>query len=86
MTQALAPLVASAALLAAHVLPALAATVPRVVVVHPSVPVKTMAELAAYLKANPGKLSYTSAGNGTPSHLGMEYYKKANGVDPVHVP
>ncbi len=64
----------------------LAATVPSVVVVHPSVPVKTMAELGAYLKANPGKVSYASAGNGTPSHLGMEHYKKANGFDPVHVP
>jgi tripartite-type tricarboxylate transporter receptor subunit TctC len=64
----------------------LAATVPSVVVVHPSVPAKTMAELGSYLKANPGKISYASAGNGTPSHLGMEYYKKANGVDPVHVP
>jgi len=64
----------------------LAATVPSVVVVHPLVPAKTMAELGSYLKANPGKISYASAGNGTPSHLGMEYYKKANGVDPVHVP
>jgi len=64
----------------------LAATVPSVVVVHPSVPAKTMAELGSYLKANQGKVSYASAGNGTPSHLGMEYYKKANGVDPVHVP
>ncbi|MBL8351291.1 MAG: tripartite tricarboxylate transporter substrate binding protein [Burkholderiaceae bacterium] len=64
----------------------LAATVPSVVVVHPSLPVKTMAELGSHLKANPGKISYASAGNGTPSHLGMEYYKKANGVDPVHVP
>jgi tripartite-type tricarboxylate transporter receptor subunit TctC len=64
----------------------LAATVPSVVVVHPSVPVKTMAELGAYLKANPGKVSYASAGNGTPSHLGMEFYKRQNGVDPVHVP
>lgn len=64
----------------------LAATVPSVVVVHPSVPVKTMAELGAYLKAKPGAISYASAGNGTPSHLGMEYYKRATGVDPVHVP
>jgi tripartite-type tricarboxylate transporter receptor subunit TctC len=64
----------------------LAATVPSVVVVHPSVPAKTMTELGSYLKANPGKISYASAGNGTPSHLGLEYYKKANGVDPVHVP
>ena len=64
----------------------LAATVPSVVVVHPQVPVKSMAELGAYLKGNPCKVSYASAGNGTPSHLGMEYYKKANGYDPVHVP
>jgi tripartite-type tricarboxylate transporter receptor subunit TctC len=64
----------------------LAATVPSVVVVHPSVPVKNMAELGAYLKSKPGDVSYASAGAGTPSHLGMEYYKKANGFDPVHVP
>jgi len=64
----------------------LAATVPSVVVVHPSVPVKNMTELAAYLKSKPGEISYASAGAGTPSHLGMEYYKKANGFDPVHVP
>ena len=64
----------------------LAATVPSVVVVHPSVPVKTMAELGAYLKSKPGSVSYASAGNGTPSHLAMEYYKRAISVDPVHVP
>lgn len=64
----------------------LAATVPSVVVVHSSVPVKTMAELGSYLKSKPGSVSYASAGAGTPSHLGMEYYKRANGVDPVHVP
>ncbi|OUM04078.1 Bug family tripartite tricarboxylate transporter substrate binding protein [Variovorax sp. JS1663] len=65
---------------------ALAATVPSVVVVHPSVPAKNMTELGAYLKSRPGAVSYASAGAGTPSHLGMEYYKKANGFDPVHVP
>ncbi len=64
----------------------LAGSVPSVVVVHPSVPVKNMAELAAYLKSKPGAVSYASAGNGTPSHLGMEYYKRAINVDPVHVP
>lgn len=64
----------------------LAATVPSVVVVNASVPVKTMAELGSYLKSKPGSVSYASAGAGTPSHLGMEYYKRANGVDPVHVP
>ena len=64
----------------------LAATVPSVVVVHPQLPVKSMAELGAYLKANKGTVNYASAGNGTPSHLGMEYYKRQNGFDPVHVP
>jgi len=64
----------------------LAATVPSVVVVHPSVPAKNMKELGAYLASKPGEVSYGSAGAGTPSHLGMEYYKKQNGFDPVHVP
>jgi tripartite-type tricarboxylate transporter receptor subunit TctC len=64
----------------------LAATVPSVVVVHPSVPVKSMSELAAYLKSKLGAVSYSSAGNGTPSHLAMEYYNRQNGFDPVHVP
>lgn len=64
----------------------LAATVPSVVVVHQSLPVKNMAELGSYLKSRPGSISYASAGNGTPSHLAMEYYKRATGVDPVHVP
>ena len=64
----------------------LAATVPTVVVVHPTVPAKTMAELAAFIKSKPGAVSYASAGNGTPSHLGMESYKKITGLDAVHVP
>jgi tripartite-type tricarboxylate transporter receptor subunit TctC len=64
----------------------LAATVPTVVVVNPQVPVKTMSELAAYMKSKPGSVSYASAGNGTPSHLGMESYKKLTGLDAVHVP
>jgi tripartite-type tricarboxylate transporter receptor subunit TctC len=64
----------------------LAATVPTVVVVNPQVPAKTMAELAAYMKSKPGSVSYASAGNGTPSHLGMESYKKLTGLDAVHVP
>ena len=64
----------------------LAATVPSVVVVHPSVPAKNMTELGAYLKSKPGEISYASASAGTPSHLGMEYYKRANGFDAVHVP
>ncbi|KNZ32727.1 MAG: hypothetical protein AD742_09950 [Methylibium sp. NZG] len=64
----------------------LAASVPSVVVVHPQVPAKTMAELAAFIKSKPDSVSYASAGNGTPSHLGMEHYKKITGLAAVHVP
>jgi tripartite-type tricarboxylate transporter receptor subunit TctC len=63
-----------------------AVTIPSVFVVHPEMPVKNMAELTAYLKARPGTESYASSGNGTPSHLGMELYKRAAGVDIVNVP
>ncbi|MCS4296269.1 tripartite-type tricarboxylate transporter receptor subunit TctC [Comamonas sp. BIGb0152] len=59
---------------------------PSVVVVHPKVPANTMAELKAYLLAHPGKISYGSASVGTPSHLGMERYKRMTGVDAAHVP
>jgi tripartite-type tricarboxylate transporter receptor subunit TctC len=55
--------------------------------VHESVPVRTLAELVAYAKANPGKLSYGSAGTGTPSHLCGELFKLiADLPDIVHVP
>jgi tripartite-type tricarboxylate transporter receptor subunit TctC len=64
----------------------LAATVPFVLVVHPSVPGKTLAELIAHAKANPGKLNYASAGIGTPPHLAGELFKAMAGVDIVHVP
>lgn len=64
---------------------ALVGSVPSVVVVHPDLPVKTMAELGAYAKAHPGKLNYGSAGNGTPSHLAVEYYKRQNGIDIAHI-
>jgi tripartite-type tricarboxylate transporter receptor subunit TctC len=57
-----------------------------VLVVHPSVPVKTVPELIAYAKANPGKLSYGSAGSGSLPHLGMELFKAQTGTDVVHVP
>lgn len=56
------------------------------VVVHPSVPATNMLELVAYLKANPGKVFYGSAGNGTTSHLAGEMFKKVTGVDMTHVP
>lgn len=64
----------------------LVARVPQVVMVHPSVPVKTVPELVAYSKENPGKLNFSSAGNGTPGHLGMELFKIMTGADMLHVP
>jgi len=55
--------------------------------VHPSVPVKTVRELVAYAKANPGKLSYGSAGTGTMSNLAGELFKQITGLtDLVHIP
>ena len=62
------------------------AKVPSVIVVHPDVPAKTLAELISYAKANPGKLNYASAGNGSAGHLGMEYLKLTTGVDITHIP
>ena len=57
-----------------------------VVVVHPSVPAKTIPELIAYAKANPGKINYGSAGPGTPQNIACELFKMMAGVDLVHVP
>ena len=57
-----------------------------VLVVHPSVPAKSVPELVAYAKANPGKLSYGSAGSGSLPHLGTELFKAQTGTDMVHVP
>ena len=55
-------------------------------VVHPSLKVKSVAELAALAKANPGKLNYASPGSGTPHHLAMELFKSKAGLEIVHVP
>ena len=55
-------------------------------VVHPSVPARTVQELVALAKAQPGKLNYASPGSGTPHHLAMEFFKLHFGVDVVHVP
>jgi tripartite-type tricarboxylate transporter receptor subunit TctC len=55
-------------------------------VVHPSLPVKTVPELIAWLKANPGKASYASGGMGTTSHLAGELFMSTAKVDMVHVP
>jgi tripartite-type tricarboxylate transporter receptor subunit TctC len=55
-------------------------------VVHPSVPARSVKELVALAKAHPGKLNYASPGSGTPHHLAMELFKQHFGVDIVHVP
>jgi tripartite-type tricarboxylate transporter receptor subunit TctC len=60
--------------------------VPFVLAVHPSVPVQTAQELAERARANPGKLNYASAGNGSPPHLSGELFKSMAKVDVVHVP
>ena len=60
--------------------------VPEVVVVHPSVPAKNLAELIAYAKANPGKVNYGSAGAGGITHLAGELLKAEARVDLIHVP
>jgi tripartite-type tricarboxylate transporter receptor subunit TctC len=59
---------------------------PHVMVVNPSVPAKTVREFIAYAKANPGKISMASAGNGTPSHVSGELFKMMTGINMVHVP
>jgi tripartite-type tricarboxylate transporter receptor subunit TctC len=59
---------------------------PYVVAVHPSVPAKTLKELVAYAKANPGKLSYASSGNGAHIHVATEYFLYTAGINIVHVP
>jgi len=55
-------------------------------VTSPNIPAKTLPELIAYLKKNPGKLSYGTNGNGSYSHMSMELFKKDLGLDLVHVP
>jgi tripartite-type tricarboxylate transporter receptor subunit TctC len=59
---------------------------PLFMLVNPSLPAKTVPELIAYAKANPGKISMASAGNGTVSHVSGELFKMMAGVDMVHVP
>jgi tripartite-type tricarboxylate transporter receptor subunit TctC len=65
---------------------AIAAAVPHFVVVHPSVPAKSLREMIDYVKARPGKLTYPSAGNGSMPHLAGEVFKAQAGVDLLHVP
>jgi tripartite-type tricarboxylate transporter receptor subunit TctC len=59
---------------------------PNLLAVAPSLPVKSVKELIAHARNNPGKLSYGSSGSGTPSHLGMEMFKFMTGTQMVHVP
>ena len=60
--------------------------VPNVLIVHPALPVRTVADFIAYAKSRPGKLNYASSGNGSSAHLSMELLKKQVGIDVVHVP
>jgi tripartite-type tricarboxylate transporter receptor subunit TctC len=64
----------------------LLAKVPNVFVIHPDVPAKNFKEFVAYAKANPGKLSYGSAGNASAGHLAMEYLKLVTGMFITHIP
>jgi tripartite-type tricarboxylate transporter receptor subunit TctC len=61
-------------------------TQPYVLAVNPSVPVSSVTQLIAYAKANPGKLTYGSAGTGGANHLAGEMFKHMAGIDTVHVP
>jgi tripartite-type tricarboxylate transporter receptor subunit TctC len=58
----------------------------NVIAVHPSVPVNNLKEFIAYLKKNPGRLSYASQGNGSLSHVGTEMFKMETGTSMVHIP
>jgi tripartite-type tricarboxylate transporter receptor subunit TctC len=59
---------------------------PFLLIVHPSVPAKTVKELIALDKAAPGKMNYASSGSGTPNHMAMELFKSMSGVQLTHVP
>lgn len=65
---------------------ALAASVPMVLVVNPSVPASSVKELIALAKADPGKLNYSTPGNGTPQHIAFEVFNHAAGIRIAHVP
>ena len=61
-------------------------TSPNVFVAHPKFPASTMGELIGYAKANPGKVNFATAGNGTTTHMSAELLKALTGIDIVHVP
>jgi tripartite-type tricarboxylate transporter receptor subunit TctC len=62
------------------------ATVPNILVVHPSVPAKTVTELVQYAKAHPGELNFSSPGNGSGAHLAGELLKSMAAIDMTHIP
>jgi tripartite-type tricarboxylate transporter receptor subunit TctC len=64
----------------------LTASVPHMITVHPSLPVSTLKQMIAFVKARPGKLSFPSAGNGSTPHLAGEVFKSVTGIDLLHVP
>jgi tripartite-type tricarboxylate transporter receptor subunit TctC len=64
----------------------LAAEAPFVLLVHPSLPARTVRELIAFARARPGQLNYASAGVGSSSHLGFELFNSMAGIKAVHVP
>ncbi len=64
----------------------LVSTAPNILIVHPSLPAKTVKELIALAKAKPGQLAFGSGGNGSTAHLSGEMFKTMAGIDIVHVP
>jgi len=65
---------------------AIFAVVPNILAVHPSVPAKTVSELIALAKKDPGKLNYASAGNGSSPHLAAEIFNSMTGISVTHIP
>jgi tripartite-type tricarboxylate transporter receptor subunit TctC len=59
---------------------------PNVMVIHPSLPARSLAAFVAYAKANPGRITMASGGNGAPSHVSGELFKLMTGIDMIHVP
>lgn len=66
--------------------PAMIGGVPNVLMVHPSMPMRSLREFVAYAKAHPGKLNFGSSGVGGSPHLSIELFKMISGIDIVHVP
>ena len=64
----------------------LIATSPGLLVVHPSLPIRTVKDLVALAKSRPGTINYASAGNGSPGHLAAAYFNKVAHIDLLHVP